>query len=205
MTKKRLDRDAKWGFQGFPYYQLRVETEDFQGLVSLIDLVDGEYYYWQLPKAGKVPVCGKGMKWLQLIPDGQNRAITAKLLPKPKALQGEEYRNSLSVCYVDVIEKYGYAEDGVAVFEDKYLDVIFSPEGDVLLQDQDELDAAYESGELSEEQYRIANAEGEAIMRELCTDIESTEIWFQKILLYVIKRIEMKEDVFCKNVVKELV
>lgn len=199
MTQKRLDRDAKWGFQGFPYYQMRVETDFYQGLVSLIDLIGGQYYYWDLPKAGKVPVCGKGMKWLQLIPDGNKRAITAKLLPKPKKLKGEEYTESLSVCYADVIEGYKYAEDGVAVFEDKYLDVIFTPEGDVILEDQDELDAAYESGELSEKQYQQAIAEGKAIMEELCTDIEKTEIWFQKILTYVKKHIETGKEVFSKN------
>lgn len=199
MTKKRLDRDAKWGFQGFPYYQMRVETDFFQGLVSLIDLITGEYFYWDMPKAGKVPVCGKGMMWLQLIPDGKHRAITAKFLPQLKKLSGEEYANSLSVCYVDVIEGYEYAEDGVAVFEDKYLDVMFSPEGDVILEDQDELDAAYDAGELSEQQYQQAIAEGQAIMEDLCTDIEKTEIWFQKILAYTKKRIEAGEDVFSKN------
>jgi hypothetical protein len=45
MTRKRLDRDKKWFFQGFPYYQLRMENELFTGLVSLIQLVDGEYFY----------------------------------------------------------------------------------------------------------------------------------------------------------------
>ena len=27
MTKKRLDRDSKWGFQGFHHYDMRVEFE----------------------------------------------------------------------------------------------------------------------------------------------------------------------------------
>lgn len=203
MTKKRLDRDAKWGFQGFPYYQMRVETEDFQGLVSLINLVDGKYYYWDLPKAGKVPVCGAGMKWLQMIPDEKHRAITAKFLPTSKTLRGTEYTESLSVCYVDVIESYGYAEDGVAVFEDKYLDVIFSSEGDVILEDEDELEDAYKSGELSDEQYQEAISEGKAVVQELCTDIEATEIWFQKILSHIKNRIAEKEEVFSKNTGEE--
>ncbi len=42
MTKKRLDRDKKWGFQGFPYYQMRMDTEDFHGLVSVIELAAGD-------------------------------------------------------------------------------------------------------------------------------------------------------------------
>lgn len=103
------------------------------------------------------------------------------------------------MCYVDVIEGYEYAEDNVAVFEDKYLDVIFTPEGDVILEDQDELDVAYESGELSEKQYQQAIAEGQAIIEELCTDIEQTEIWFQEILTYAKKHIETGKEVFSKN------
>lgn len=87
----------------------------------------------------------------------------------------------------------------MAVFEDKYLDVIFTPEGDVILEDQDELDAAYESGELSEKQYQQAIAEGQAIIEGLCTDIKQTEILFQKILTYAKKHIETGKEVFSQN------
>lgn len=172
MTRKRLDRDKKWFFQGFPYYQLRMENELFTGLVSLIQLVDGEYFYWELPKAGKVAVAGKGMVWLQLIPDEKSRVITAKFLPDKK----------ISVWYVDVIECMDYDLDGVAVFTDKYLDVIFSPQGDVKFDDRDELDAAYQAGELSKAQYEAALREGDAIIADLCSDIGATEQWCRKIL-----------------------
>ena len=70
MTRKRLDRDAKWGFQGFPYYQMYVNQDFYRGLVSVIHLLGGDTLYWDLPKAGKVPVAGKDMVWLQLIPEG---------------------------------------------------------------------------------------------------------------------------------------
>lgn len=52
MTKKRLDRDLKRFFQGSPKYQMRMDTDDFRGLVSLIDLVDGDYIFRDMPKAG---------------------------------------------------------------------------------------------------------------------------------------------------------
>lgn len=180
MKKKRLDRDEKWFFQGFPYYQMRVDTEFFHGLVSLIQLVDGEYLYWMLPKAGKVAVAGKGMKWLQLIPDNSSRVITAKFLPDEK----------VSVWYVDVIEGIEYAADGVIVMVDKYLDVIFSPQGDVMVDDKEELDAAFASGELTKQQYESALTEGDRIVEELCQDIDTTEKWCQRILNYVKEEIE---------------
>ena len=200
MTKKRLDRDKKWGFQGFPYYQMRMDTEDFHGLVSIIELAAGDYFFWERPKAGKIPVCGKGMVWLQLIPDGQYRAITAKFLPESRTVQGVKYSKSVSVWYVDVIDNWGYDEDGVAYFTDQYLDVVFDVEGDVSIDDRDELDAAYKSGELSEEQYQMAIKEGNDIVSELCSDIEKTQLWCENILRLAMKRIESSDNIFKKNV-----
>ena len=200
MTKKRLDRDKKWGFQGFPYYQMRMDTEDFHGLVSVIELAAGDYFFWEKPRAGKIPVCGKGMVWLQLIPDGQYRAITAKFLPESRTVQGVKYSKSVSVWYVDVIDNWGYDEDGVAYFTDQYLDVVFDVEGDVSIDDRDELDAAYKLGELSEEQYQRAVKEGNDIVSELCSDVEKTQLWCENILKLAMKRIECSDNVFKKNV-----
>ncbi len=199
MTKKRLDRDAKWFFQGFPYYQMRMDIEDFLGLVSVIELKGGDYFFWDMPKAGKTPVCGKGMLWLQLIPDDQHRAITAKFLPAYRTVQGVGYLKSVSLWYVDVIDNWGYDEDQVAYFTDQYLDVKFDVEGDVIIEDRDEPDAAYKSGELSDEQYQRAIAEGNAIVSELCSDIGKTQLWCEKILQTAMQRIENNDNIFKKN------
>lgn len=181
MKKKRLDRDLKWGFQHFPYYQMRLDCGAFHGLVCLIRLTDGERYYWNMPKAGQIPVCGKGMTWLQLLPEDKDHLITAMYLP------GCPYQ--VSCWYVDVIEGFEYGDDGVAVYVDKYLDVIFTPQGDVKVEDRDELDEAYQAGVLSKEQYEGAIAEGDRILRELCADIAATERWCNEIRDCVEERI----------------
>lgn len=191
MTRKRLNRDKKWGFQYYPYFQMRMENDIFTGLVSLIRLTDGEYLYWDFfPQAGKVPVAGKGMAWLQLIPDHGSRAITAMFLPDKR----------VSAWYVDVIEEATFDPDGVAVFIDKYLDVLFTPQGDVIVDDRDELDAAFGSEELTREQYDAALREGEAIIGELCSDIPTTEEWCRNILEAVEKKIEAKQFVIFLDV-----
>ena len=200
MTKKRLDRDAKWGFQGFPYYQMRMDTDDFHGLVSVIDLLAGDYMFWNnMPSAGKTPVCGKGMTWLQLIPDGQHRAITAMFLPPSRKVQDVRYHKAVALWYVDVIDGWGYDGDQVAYFNDLYLDVIFDVEGDVRVDDRDELDAAYQSGELTEAQYRMALMEGDAIVAELCADPARTQRWCESMLARARERIEHRDGVFMKN------
>lgn len=178
MKRKRLDRDA-WGFQYFPYYQMRVETEHFKGLVALICMTSGEYQYWDYPKAGKTKICGAGMSWLQMIPEVRAHMVTAMYLPNGR----------VSTWYVDILEAVEYDRDGIAVYVDKYLDVIFTPQGDVLVDDREELDAAYASGELSKEQYESVLAEGEAVLKEYCTDFEQTERYSNEVLAEVKKKI----------------
>ncbi len=161
MKRKRLDRDIGWGFQGFPYYQFRLETGSFSGLVCLIDLLSGERFCWNFERAGAAPVSGQGMKWLQLIPDGKSRLITAMYKPD----------GALSVCYIDIIERLEFDPDGVAAYVDKYLDIDFTPEGDINILDRDELDEALGSGDISKSQYDAALKEGEDIFAEISRSI----------------------------------
>lgn len=177
MKHKRLTRDGTngWGFEGYPYVQTRIEGADFCGVAALITLKARKSQYWHVPKAGRIRVTGAGVKWLQLIPEGKSRAITAVFLPDGR----------LSLWYVDVIDGWYLDRDGVAVFIDKYLDVIFTPQGDLVLDDRDELDAAYASGELSQKQYEDAIAESEAIVRELCADVAATEALCRRLLAQV--------------------
>ena len=183
MNKKRLNRD-KWGFQYYPYYQMRIDHELFHGMVCLIRFTDGEKNYWETPKAGRIQVTGEGMTWLEMIPDDTQRMITTMYFPDgthdPERKQypitaNEKYQPS--VWYIDIIEGIEPGEDGVAVFIDKYLDVIMTPEGDVKVDDRDELDAAYASGDLTKAQYEAALAEGEAILRVYGDDISGLDAW----------------------------
>lgn len=66
MKHKRLNRDG-WGFQYYPYYQMRIDDDLFHGMVCVIRLTDGEENYWETPKAGRIQVTGGGMMWMQLI------------------------------------------------------------------------------------------------------------------------------------------
>ena len=176
MTKKRLIRDAKWGFQYFPYYQLRIDNDMFHGWVALNELTEGEKIYWSIfKKAGSVPVAGKGMCWLTLIPDGKKRSITAMFTEE----------GNVSAWYVDVIDSVKIDEDGVIAFMDQYLDVMLTTFGDVIVDDRDELDVAYQKGELSKQQYEDALSEGQRIIDEMATDIYATEVMCKEILKIV--------------------
>ncbi len=171
MKRKRLTREG-WGFQHFPYYQMRIDMEGFHGLACMIRMTSGHRCFWHMPRAGKVAVCGAGMTWLQLIPDGRHHVLTAKM----------NSWGRVNVWYADIIDRIEYDPDGVAAFVDMYLDVIFSPQGDVKVDDREELDAAHAAGELSGAQVALALAESEEILSFLCRDVKNTEAWCRRLL-----------------------
>ena len=207
MKHKRLNRD-QWGFMYYPYYQMRIDHELFHGLACLIRFTDGEKNYWATPKAGRIQVTGEGMTWLELIPDDTRRVITVMYFPD--GTHGPERQNypltaseeyQPSIWYVDIIEGTEYDEDGVAAFIDKYLDVIITPEGDVKVDDRDELDAAYASGELTKEQYDAALAEGEDILKAYGGDIRGLDAWCAAVRQLAEDRIAAGEPItMCREV-----
>lgn len=207
MKHKRLNRD-QWGFMYYPYYQMRIDHELFHGLACLIRFTDGEKNYWATPKAGRIQVTGEGMTWLELIPDDTRRVITVMYFPD--GTHGPERKNypltaseeyQPSIWYVDIIEGTGYDEDGIAAFIDKYLDVIITPEGDVKVDDRDELDAAYASGELTKEQYDAALAEGEDILKAYGDDIRGLDAWCAAVRQLAEDRIAAGEPItMCREV-----
>ena len=210
MKHKRLNRD-QWGFQYYPYYQMRIDHELFHGLACLIrntDGEDGERNYWKTPGGERLQVTGGGMTWLGLVPDGTHRVVTAIYYPDgthdPERKQypvtaNEKYQPS--VWYIDIIEGIEPGEDGVAVFIDKYLDVIMTPEGDVKVDDRDELDAAYASGDLTKAQYEAALAEGEAILRAYGDDIRGLDAWCAAVRQLAEDRIAAGEPItMCREV-----
>ena len=207
MKHKRLNRD-QWGFMYYPYYQMRIDHELFHGLACLIRFTDGEKNYWATPKAGRIQVTGEGMTWLELIPDDTRRVITAMYFPDgTHGLERESYpvtaneQYQPSIWYIDIIEGTEYDEDGVAAFIDKYLDVIITPEGDVKVDDRDELDAAYASGELTKEQYDAALAEGEDILKAYGDDIRGLDAWCAAVRQLAEDRIAAGEPItMCREV-----
>lgn len=209
MKHKRLNRDLGWGFQYYPYYQIRIDNEIFHGLVCLIKLTDGEENYWETPKAGRIQVTGGGMCWMQLVPDNTSRVVTVMYFPDgqhdTERINYPEPANikyQPSIWYVDVIDGMEYDEYGIAMFIDKYLDVIFTPEGDVKIDDRDELDEAFNTGELTKEQYESAISECEEILKDCCEDIRQTEAWCARIRQLVEDRIAHGESIkACKEVI----
>lgn len=193
MKHKRLKRES-WGFGAYPYYQTRLDLPYYHGYVCLLRLTECRDTFWSFPIAGAVQVTGSGMTWMELFPVGAHHIITVKYFPDGKCDRQtyppawkQDYLPSL--WYVDITDGSYTDTDGVFVYIDKYLDVIFTPEGDVKIDDRNELEEAYGSTSLSREQYENALAECDRVVNTLCTDIQKTADWCATIRKEVEKRL----------------
>ncbi len=77
---------------------------------------------------------------------------------------------NIKVSYIDMIDEQGIDDDGVPYFYDIYLDLIVYSDGSIKVDDRDELDAAYEDGDISVEQYNQAIYTAETLKQGLLKD-----------------------------------
>ncbi|HDR7668577.1 DUF402 domain-containing protein [Bacillus wiedmannii] len=84
--------------------------------------------------------------WIQYFINGKNFAITAMLDGQKKLVQ----------YYIDVAKEYEIDDRGLPYFDDLYLDVVLLPNGKMYVLDEDELEDAYKSGDVTKEEYELA-------------------------------------------------
>lgn len=146
IKRKRLDRDIWTDILDKDYRQCRIEVPFFTGYAALLDIrAVARPVAWDFPE-GSVVVCDAGMQWLELLPEEGSHLITAMLGP------GRRIRE----WYMDVIDGWGWSQDGVLWFDDLFLDLVLRPGGQFFIDDRDELDAALEQGSITPEQHRRA-------------------------------------------------
>lgn len=161
MKRKRLDRDIWTSITSKRYIQRQVKNNDFEGLLSVLYIDDvSNASRWEYPDK-VIPVCDKGMKWLQILPSNENYLITA-------IIDGE---NNINIWYIDMIAGQGLADDNVAFFDDLYLDLIVRPNGDIKIDDMDELEEALKQKDITEELFDLALKTKEKLQNGILTDI----------------------------------
>ena len=145
------------------YKQQVFDGEDFRGIAGLLYIDEStDYTSWEL-NGLPVEVCGKGMKWLQLMPEDINCVITAMFSPE----------NTVNIFYIDMIGGGGLdKEDHIAYFDDLFLDLIILPNGTFHIDDRNELDDAYAQGEITKELYEDALKTCELLQERLSKNLD---------------------------------
>lgn len=163
IIRKRLDQDLWQQFEKRRYQQYQCSTPFFNGRLGMLQLIKvGAFTPWRVEDR-TIQVIGNGYKWFQILPDGENYCI--------KMVLDENER--IVLWYIDIIRGSGTAQDGVAYFDDLYLDIIVFDDGHIVIDDMDELQEAYDEQLITKDDYLGALQTQQKLQRGLLSDINA--------------------------------
>lgn len=108
-------------------------------------------------------VAGDGFIWIQRLPAGAHWSLTTMY----------DARGNIVQWYFDIIKQSGLDENGQPFYDDLYLDIVTLPSGGQALLDADELQAALDSGGISQADYGMAWAEARQLMGGMAGDVQA--------------------------------
>jgi len=148
------------------------DEEDFKGYVGLVTIIEMGEFFERTDKDREKDY--RGYKWLEFYPENSNVALMVCYTNE----------NKIFDYYFDIIKSIG-CEDNNPYFDDLYLDVHMDSDGTMSLLDEDELDEALETSDITQELYDLAKKEAEKLMKRIDGKVdkiaEFTNKYFNKI------------------------
>ncbi|WP_142413128.1 DUF402 domain-containing protein [Hathewaya massiliensis] len=117
----------------------------------------------------KYLILDEGYTWIQYFPKGLNYAVTVMFNTEKEIIQW----------YFDICKGNEIDSRGIPYFYDLYLDVVLLPQGKIMLLDEDELEEAYNIGDITKEDFFMAKELAYRILSELKKD-ENSIVDFSK-------------------------
>ena len=138
------------------------DSSDFRGYVGLLSIDEvSPKQEWDY-RDERITVCDNGYRWLTILPKDDYYCITVMM-------DGDYH---IKVSYVDMIDEQGIDDDGVPFFYDCYLDLVVYTDGYVKVDDMDELEDAYNKGDISKVQYDRAIQTADMLRQTLFDDYD---------------------------------
>ena len=152
-----------------------IQAAGFEGYVGLLSIEEvSEPQEWDYHGA-KITVLDRGYKWLTILPKDAYYCITV--------MMDDAYK--IKVSYIDLIDAQGMDEDGTPYFFDCYLDLIVYPDGSIIVDDRDELDAALAEGDITEAQYDRTIQTADGLQNGLLKNYDAYCLFVQKRLFQI--------------------
>ncbi|PHK50425.1 DUF402 domain-containing protein [Staphylococcus edaphicus] len=159
------------------YTEVKVNNNKFKGIIGLVTMNKVREPLEVSVVGQNIIVADDHYQWLQILPEKKRYSITVMLDDKGNPL---EY-------YFDINIK-NVTQKGNARTIDLCLDVLALPNGEYELVDQDDLERALESGQITRKQYHEAYVIAHQLMIKIDADFQS----MQDKIMYCFYKIKQK-------------
>lgn len=177
MKRKYLDRSDWKRILNKSLKITYIKENDFEGYAAV-------FYLHKVREPLIIEMVGKqvcladdGYIWMQHLPSKENYALTTMY---------DQYGNIVQ-WYFDIIKGSGVSEDGIPFYDDLYLDVVALPTSEIMLIDEDELQEALDTGDITQQDYDMAYEKSYGIMREISNKLDKLSDFSNKYLEYMEK------------------
>jgi len=116
------------------------------GYVAYLKVIEANRPFMVGAKGAEICISDDGYSSLEYLPDNENWCVFAVYDPEGKIVEW----------YFDITRENGVDEEGNPYLDDLYLDIVLTPDGKILILDEDELQHAYEDGLVSEDEFKMA-------------------------------------------------
>lgn len=159
MLKRRDGKREDWKrITKRAYAQSLIETEEFNGHVTLLHAIQVSHPLNVHYEKEHVCILDDGYMWLQQFPSNAHHAVTTMFDADGNIVQW----------YIDICLQNGFT-NGSPWWEDLFLDIVLLPSGDMYIMDTDELEDALSQGVIDKKQYELAWGEVETLKAKIST------------------------------------
>ena len=160
MKRRRADRLDWQRVLASRFTVQPLETTQFTGHVTLLCLDKVREPLWVSDEGKPLCIADAGHNWLQYFPHAAHYTVTTMFDAEGRIIQW----------YIDICRRLGLDADGVPWFEDLYLDIVVKPSLEMVLLDEDELEAARNNQLITQTDYELAWSETDRLWEAIKTD-----------------------------------
>lgn len=157
------------------YINKYFNNDEFKGNISLLTAVKVKEKLVVDMNGKDVVVIDDNFRWLEIYPDNnKNVALTAIISSQNEILQW----------YFDIAKNTDFTENGVPYIDDLYLDVVMYPSGKIKMIDQDELQEALDSGDITKSDFDLAYRVADKLVKDIDGKLNELTDFTYKYLKY---------------------
>src|SRR5882724_4554189 len=161
MKQKPADRRNWQRVTKSRFAQISLDVGEFRGYATLLCIDEVREPLWITCFGRRLCLADKGYTWMQHFPTGAHYAITTFFDP----------HDEIVAWYIDICNRHYLDGQGRIRYEDLYLDLNVSFDGEVELLDADELDEALRLNQVSSVEYEVAWREASGLMTAIEQDM----------------------------------
>jgi predicted RNA-binding protein associated with RNAse of E/G family len=139
------------------YHQEYVKTEFFEGYVTYLLLDSIVEPLIVRYETDELCIVDHGYTWIMIFPVDSHYCLTMMINKDYEVLQW----------YFDIIYSLEMSPEGIPVINDLYLDIIYLPNGKIIIKDTDELNNALNDRSISKKVYDLAVNAGAKLQKEI--------------------------------------